>query len=45
MFQNFRWFSGFVLHDELAEPAKNWENFIINKRLACYFIELKLKNL
>ena len=27
MFENLRWFSGFVLLNELAEPAKNWENF------------------
>ena len=26
---NFRWFSGFILHYELEEPAKNWENFAL----------------
>ena len=44
MFENFRWFRGFVLHDETAELEGNWENFelLIEKRLACYFTELKL---
>ena len=44
IFENFRWFRGLVLTDELAELAENLENFVLStdKRLACYFTELKL---
>ena len=42
MFENFRWFRGLALPDELAELAENLENFVLStdKRLAI-FLSLK----